>query len=141
MNIQYIKSLLMGVLVKTIPFISYKDTVKTQITIYNRLKKKFPNASENDLLNSLIMSRTRAVPRVDSLGGEFNYYTFLLEKSNKNLQEVVWEIVNYENFESRKQKVHNKFSRMNFSEKDILIMIDQWRKDCKEYINKRINEC
>ena len=140
MNILYIKSLLMGILLKIIPPISYKDTVNTQITIYNRLKKKFPKASENDLLNSLIMSRIKAIPRVNSLSGEFDYYTFLLEKSNKNIQEVIWEIVNYENFESRKQKAYNKFSRMNFSEKDILIMIDRWKKDCQEYIDKRIKQ-
>jgi len=140
MNILQIKNLLMGVLVNLIPSIGYKDTVNTQITIYKRLKKKFPQASKNDLLNFLIISRIKAIPRVDSSSGEFDYYTFLLEKPNKDLREVIWEIVNYENFESRKQKVYDKFSRMNFSEKDILIMIDKWGIDCKEYINKRIRQ-
>ena len=140
MNILYIKSLLMGILLKIIPSISYKDTVNTQITIYNRLKRKFPRASENDLLNSLIMSRIKAIPRVDSLSREYDYYVSFLKKSNKNLQEVIWEIINYENFETRKQKVYNKFSRMNFSEKSIPTMIDQWEGDCKKYIDKRIKQ-
>jgi len=57
-----IKGLICVFLLKIFPSLGYKGTVNTQISVYKRLKKTYPTASENDLLNSLIMSRIESFP-------------------------------------------------------------------------------
>jgi len=48
-----IKLLMSRIVLRIFPSLGPKGVVDTQIAVYKRLKKKFPTASESDLLNSL----------------------------------------------------------------------------------------
>lgn len=52
----------------------YMGVVDTQISIYNRLKKAMPELSENEILNKLILSRIKTLPRIASEEEEYTYY-------------------------------------------------------------------
>ena len=98
-----------GILIKIFPSLGYKGVVDTQIKVYNKLKRKYPKALENDLLNSLIISRIKALPRVTSKKEEeYNHYESLLNNPDKTLEYVIWEIVNYEYLESRRAFLEKK---------------------------------
>lgn len=92
------------------PLLGYKGVVNTQIKIYRKLKKKFPQAPENDLLNSLIVSRMKAWPKISSQDEEAIHYKLVLENPDKTLEDVIWEIVFYENIKSRTDELLKKES-------------------------------
>lgn len=83
----------------------YMGLVDTQISIYNRLKKAMPELSENEILNKLILSRIKTLPRIASEEEEYTYYKSLLQNPLKDLELVILHIVNYEFIESRKEKI------------------------------------
>ncbi len=105
-----IKGLLRAFLLKIFPSLGYKSTVDTQISAYNLLKRKFPEERENDLLNTLIMSRIEVPPRVASKQEEHTYYEPLLENPDKTLEDVIWAIVKYEYILSREEHLFNQLS-------------------------------
>lgn len=83
----------------------YMGVVDTQISIYNRLKKAMPELSENEILNKLILSRIKTLPRIASEEEEYTYYISLLQNPLKDLELVILHIVNYKSIESRKEKI------------------------------------
>ena len=74
----------------------YMSVVDTQINVYKRFRRRYPNKTENQLLNQLIESRIKSPPRFTSKEEENAHYSSLLDNSNKNLEQVIWEIVRYE---------------------------------------------
>ncbi len=132
MNILYItKGIIGGFLLKIFPSWGPKGVIDTQIIVYNRLKRKFPKTSENDILNSLIMSRVKASPRVASLQNEYIHYELLLQNPDKTLEDVIWEIINYEYFESRKDYLKKKIPSKTLIEA---------RLEAKQYIKNKVTK-
>jgi len=84
--------------------IGYKSVVDTQINIYNKLKKKYPNLSEQEVLNKLIKSRISSALTRKGKEKECLYYNNLenLFNKEKDLEEVILKIVRYEYILSRK---------------------------------------
>lgn len=133
MNIFYtIIGILKAILLKIFPSFGYKGVVDTQICIYNKLKKKIPGISENELLNRLIISRIKAPPRVASRKEEYAHYEPLLNNPNKALKDVIWKIVFYEYFESRTDKCLMK----KVPPESIVDALSE----AKEYIKERVNK-
>jgi len=106
--------LFQGILTGIFPSLGYKGVVDTQIAVYNKIKRKYSKASENDLLNSLIISRVKAPPRVASKEEEYAHYKPVLCNPNKTLEDVIWEIVNYEYIESRRDFIEKKICFEDF---------------------------
>ena len=100
-----------GILIKLFPPLSYKGVVDTQIKVYNKLKRKYPKASENDLLNSLIISRIKAPPRIAPKEEEYTHYESLLNNPNKTLEDVILAIFEYEYIRDAAERVRNRFQR------------------------------
>ena len=143
MNILHItKGLINAFLLKIFPSLGPKGVVDTQISVYNRLKRKFPTASENDILNSLVMSRVKAPPRVAPLQEEYVHYKLLLQNLDKTLEDVIWAIVEYEYILSREKDIFNQFSKMSFSPTFVLAEMNdekvRWRRYIKENIKENI---
>ena len=124
--------LFLGILIKLFPSLDYKGVVHTQIKVYNKLKGKYPKALENDLLNSLIISRIKAPPGVASKEKEYAHYKPILDDLNKTLEDVIWEIIFYENFKSRT----NEFLKKKIAPKEITMRILEIRQYIKESVDK-----
>ena len=118
----------------------YKSVINTQISVYNRLKKRAPQMPENELLNHLIISRVEAPPRVTSKEEEYAYYTPLLENPNKTLQEVIWVIVEYEYIVSDQESIFNRLSKIGFSQRKILTAIDCQKAEMRAYLKESIEK-
>lgn len=129
---------------KLFPFLTYKSVINTQIAIYNRLKRREPGMSENDLLNHLIISRIEAPPRVTSKEEEYTHYKPLLENPNKTLVDVILAIVEYENILSRSEYVFNRLSKMGLSPLEALAEIENFKgqvaEDISESIKKKVKK-
>jgi len=82
----------------------YRDVIRTQVSIYNTLKKHKPSMPENELLNEVIISRMRALPRIGTKEEEQDYYAQILERQDKTLEDVIWAIIDYEFILSRAQE-------------------------------------
>jgi len=121
-----------GILIKIFPSLGYKGVVDTQVKIYNKLKRKYPKALENDLLNSLIISRVKAPPRVASKEEEYKHYEPLLNNPEKTLEDVIWEIIFYENLKSRTNELLEK----KIPPGEMMSWISEVRKYIKESVNK-----
>jgi len=120
-----------GILIYLFSSLGYKGVVDTQIEVYNKLKRKYPKALENDLLNSLIISRIKTPPRVASKEQEYAHYKPVLDDPNKTLEDVIWKIVNYEYLESRKD-----FLKKRISPEILIREITEAKQYIKESINK-----
>jgi len=110
----------------------YMGVVDTQISIYNRMKKAMPELSENDILNKLILSRIKASLGIVSKEEEYAHYEPLLDNSNKTLEDVIWEIIFYENLKSRT----NELLKKKIPPKEMTMWILKVRQYIKESINK-----
>jgi len=132
--------LVTGGLAKLFPSLSYKGTVDTQITIYNRLKRMAPGMTENELLNKLIMSRIRAPLGPAPKDVEYTYYAPLLHNSYKTLEEVILAIVEYEHIVSREREIHERLSRIGYSELGILAKKEEQTREMRSYIQERIRK-
>ena len=116
MNVlQVIIGLMQPLLFKLFPFFTYKSVINRQIKIYKRLKKKYPDVKENEILNYLLILRIEAPPRIVSKEVEYDYYKEMLEKKDKSLKDVIFEIIVFENIISRMQSILIKFSRMGLT--------------------------
>lgn len=131
-----IKSLIGGLLVKIFPSLGPKGVVDTQIAVYKRLKKKFPTASENDLLNSLIMSRIKTPLSPSTTQEEYVHYEALLQDPNKTLKDVVWAIVEYEYLLSRGEELHHQLAEIGVEPLVVAEELEKWLK----YVDERIKE-
>jgi len=135
-----IKGLVWAFLLKIFPSLGYKGTVDTQISVYNRLKRKFPAECENDLLNTLIMSRIEAPPRVATKQEEYTHYEPILQNPDKTLEDVIWGIVEYEYILSREEHLLSRLSRRGFSQADALVGINEQKAEPRRYIRESIQE-
>ena len=135
-----VKGSLLGFLVKIFPSLGYKGVINTQINVYNRLRKRAPEMSENDLLNRLIISRIEAPPRVASKEEEYERYRPLLENPDKALEDVIWAIVEYEHILSREEHIFNQLSKMGLSEPEILTAIDDQKAEMRAYVKESIEK-
>ncbi len=135
-----IKGLLRAFLLKIFPSLGYKGTVDTQIFAYNLLKMKFPAECEDDLLNTLIMSRIEAPPRVAPKQEEYTHYEPLLENPDKTLEDVIWAIVEYEYILSREEHLFNQLSKMYSSPAEMLADVNILNSKFRRYIKESIKE-
>lgn len=131
-----IAALLKGLLLKIFPSLGPKGVVDTQIAVYERLKKKFPTASENDLLNSLIMSRIGAPLSPTTSQEEYAHYEALLQDPNKTLKDVIWAIVQYECLLSRGEELHHQLAEIGAEPSVVAEELEKWI----EYLNERVKE-
>ena len=132
--------IIQALMLKIFPFIGYRGVINTQISIYNRLKKRAPEMPENELLNSLITSRMKAWPKVSS--EEEYYYTELLGNPDKTLEDVIWTIVGYEYIQSRVGELFTQGYKMGLSTREIGIQVEgfkaQIKSEIKESIKKKV---
>jgi len=93
--------------------LGYKSLINTQIEVYDKLKKQHLEASESDLLNLLIISRTfsRSLPNV-TFTEESLRYKPILDNPDKTLEDVIWAIAKYEYFESKYAQSRNQKYKM-----------------------------
>lgn len=129
-------ALLKGLLLRVFPSMGPKGVINTQIAVYQRLKRKFPTASENDLLNSLIISRLNAPFSPSTSQEECAHYEPILQDSNKTLEDVIWAIVEYEHILSREEKLNRELSKIGASPAAIVEELEKWR----QYIKERVAE-
>lgn len=132
--------LVTGGLAKVFPSLTYKGTVDTQISTYNRLKGMAPETAENEVLNKLIMSRIRAPLGPAPKNVEYVHYAPLLHNSHKTLEEVILAIVEYECIVSREREIHDRLSRMGYSELGILAKKEEQTREMRSYIQDRIRK-
>ena len=138
---QIVIGLINGLLVKLFPFLSHKGVINTQISIYNKLRRYAPEAPENDILNKIILSRIKSMPRVASKEEEYKHYELLLGDCNKTLHQVIYAIVEYEYILSRPEDISKQFDKMGVSESYALTALADFEntinQDIAESINKR----
>ncbi|HUS46431.1 MAG TPA: hypothetical protein VM219_10480 [Phycisphaerae bacterium] len=134
--LRMLKRLFWGLLIKLFPSLGPKGVIDTQITVYKRLKAKFPYADENDILNSLILSRVNAPLSPSSTSEELAHYETLLESTDKTLEDVIWTIVEYEYLLSRGPELHRELAEVGAKPTDVAEEIAEWHR----YIKERVAE-
>ena len=146
MKKSYILNILMElpkvIITKISPLFSYKGTINTQINLYKKLKKLHPEASENELLNHLLISRIESWPRRAPKEVEYAHYTPLLSNTNKRLEDVIWAIIEWECILSREEYVFNRLSKMGLSPWQVSEEVERFRwrviGDIEESIGKKL---
>jgi len=127
---------LKGLLLKIFPSFGPKGLIDTQISVYKRLKKMSPYAAENDILNSLIMSRINAPLSPSTSYEEKSYYKSILQDSNKKLEEVIWAMFEYENILSREAELNLQLQKINAQPVEIEQEYQKWKKYIMECVAK-----
>lgn len=124
----------------------YQGVIDTQISIYNRLRKKSA-MSESERLNYIITSRMRAMPKVSSdEDNEYQKHNYkeMIEDTGKTLEDVILAIVVYEFIQSRRVELFSRGYKLGLSTEDILKKIGElWEKielDIKESISKKVKQ-
>ncbi len=110
----------------------YMGVVDTQISIYNRLKKAIPELSENEILNKLLLSRIKTLPRIALKEEEQAHYKPLLDNSNKTLEDVIWEIIFFEYLKNRTNELLKKKTPPE--------AITTWISEVRQYIKERTSK-
>ncbi|GAH28803.1 unnamed protein product [marine sediment metagenome] len=127
---------LKGLLLKIFPSFGPKGLIDTQISVYKRLKKKFPKAAENDIINSLIMSRINAPLSPSTKHEERLHYESILQNTNKKLEDVIWAIFEYENVLSREAELNLQLQKINAQPVEIEQEYQRWKKYIMECVEK-----
>lgn len=127
---------LKGLLLKIFPSFGPKGLIDTQISVYKRLKKKFPKAAENDIINSLIMSRINTPLSPSTKHEERLHYESILQNTNKKLEDVIWEIFEYENVLSREAELNLQLQKINAQPAEIEQEYQKWKKYIMECVEK-----
>jgi len=127
---------LKGLLLKIFPSFGPKGLIDTQISVYKRIKKKLPYASENDILNSLIMSRINTPLSPSTKHEERLHYESILQNTNKKLEDVIWAMFEYENIISRKAELDLQLQKINAQPAEITQEYQKWKKYIKERTSK-----
>lgn len=138
-------SFMKGIFKKLSSWASYQGVIDTQINIYNKLKKRSPNMSENECLNYIITSRMKSTPKIGSVDDQqYQEYKYkqLIENNDKTLRDVIWEIVVYEFIQSRRVEIFSRGYKLGLSTEDIFKNIsdlqDKIHRDVEESINKKV---
>jgi hypothetical protein len=136
-----------GLLLKLFPSLGPKGVISTQISIYKKLKKKYPTTPEDDILNTLIISRIKSPLSPSNSQEESLYYKNILEDSNKKLEDVIWAIVDYEyiisrfgNYQNLKDFLLRKMAKYNYSPEHIQEYIEDEKNEWLHYIRKKIKD-
>jgi hypothetical protein len=127
---------LKGLLLKIFPSFGPKGLIDTQISVYKRIKKKLPYASENDILNSLIMSRINTPLSPSTKHEERLHYESILQNTNKKLEDVIWAMFEYENIISRKAELDLQLQKIDAQPAEITQEYQKWKKYIKERTSK-----
>ncbi|MBA7590208.1 hypothetical protein ES708_32316 [subsurface metagenome] len=127
---------LKGLLLKIFPSFGPKGLIDTQISVYRRLKKKFPKAAENDILNSLIMSRINTPLSPSTKHEERLHYDSILKNTNKKLEDVIWSMFEYENVFSREAELNLQLQKINAQPAEIAQEYQKWKKYIMECVEK-----
>jgi len=127
---------LKGLLLKIFPSFGPKGLIDTQISVYKRIKKKLPYASENDILNSLIMSRVNTPLSPSTKHEERLHYESILQNTNKKLEDVIWAMFEYENIISRKAELDLQLQKIDAQPAEITQEYQKWKKYIKERTSK-----
>jgi len=134
-----------GLLLKLFPSLGPKGVINTQIAVYKKLKKKYPTASEDDILNSLIMYRVKSPLSPTSSQEEINHYDKILKNNNKTLEDVIWAIIEYEyilsrfvNYQKLREILSAKLSKFNWTPEKIQEEIDKEKDDWIQYIQEKV---
>ena len=118
--------LLTGWLTRLFPSTGPKGVIDTQITMYKRLKAKFPSADENDILKSLIRSRVNAPMSPSAKSEELAHYESLLQSKSKTLEDVIGAIVEYEYILSHGEELHKQLADIGAPSIDVAEEIEKW---------------
>lgn len=118
------------------PSFGPKRMIDTQIQVYKRFKREYPNETENDILNDLIASRIPAPKEPSSRENEVAHYQPLIEKNNKTLEEVIWSIFEYEYMSSRREEPFRNLAKKDVQPPEYL----GWQQEMQGYIQKRVNK-
>ena len=127
---------LKGLLLKIFPSFGPKGLIDTQISVYKRLKKKFPKAAENDIINSLIMSRINTPLSPSTKHEERLHYDSILHNTNKKLEDVIWAMFEYENVLSREAELNLQLQKINAQPAEIEQEYQKWKKYIMECVEK-----
>ncbi len=138
-------SIIKSISKKLFGWAGHQGVINTQIGIYNRLRKKAPDMSGNEILNYIINSRMRAVPKVGSEEDrEYQEYKYqeMIKNNHKTLEDVILEIVGYEFIQSRRVELFSRGYNMGLSTEDIFKKISKFQEqiefDIKESIRKKV---
>jgi len=134
--VRMFKAFFGGLLLKLFPSMGPRGVIDTQITVYKRLKKKFPAANENDILNSLIMSRIKAPLSPTSRSEEYVHYEALLHSPNKTIEDVIWAIVEYEYILSREHDLHRELGEIGAEPAEVVGEFEAWQSYIKERVRR-----
>lgn len=137
--LKIILAVLKGLILRVFPSMGPRSVIDTQITVYRRLKNKFTTASENDILNSLIMSRINAPMSPSTTSEESIHYEPLLQNPNKTLEDVIWAIVEYEYILSRGEQLHQELAGIGAQPSAIAEELQEWRNYIKESIKENVS--
>ncbi|MFC2022261.1 hypothetical protein ACFLTR_03545 [Chloroflexota bacterium] len=96
---------------------NYQSVINTQINLYNIRRRRMPELSEDEVLNKLISSRIRALPKAGS--DEKEYYEPLLGNPNKSLEDVIYAMIHYEYILSRASEAITKGQEMGLTSDQI----------------------
>lgn len=127
---------LKGLLLKIFPSFGPKGLIDTQISVYKRLKKMSPYAAENDILNSLIMSRINAPLSPSTKHEERLHYKSILQNTNKKLEDVIWAMFEYEHILSREAELNLQLHKINAQPADIAQELQKWKKYIMESVER-----
>ena len=140
-------NLVKGLLLKLFPSLGPKGVVNTQIAIYKKLKRKYPTASEDDILNSLIMSRIKSPLSPTTSQKEIDHYGMIFKNTNKTLEDVIWTIVEYEyilsrfgNYQNLKEDLSVKLSKINYTPEKVQEDINKEKDDWRQYIKEKVQD-
>ena len=125
-----------GLLLKIFPSFGPKGLIDTQISIYKRMKKMSPYAAENDILNSLIMSRINTPLSPSTKHEECLHYDPILQNTNKKLEDVIWAMFEYENVLSREAELNLQLQKINAQPAEIEQEYQKWKKYIMECVKK-----
>lgn len=95
----------------------FKSVIRTQIHIYKNLRKKFPNESEENILNILLSTRmkTSSILPQFPLKKQMAFYKEILEQTHKTIADVIYVIVMYEYVYSREEWIIGNASKKELS--------------------------
>jgi len=126
----------MNMFLKILSKLGYKAVINTQIEVYNKFKKQYPEVSENDLLNLLIVSRTVTPVRLPGVSflEEKTHYQPILDNPNKTLEHVIWAIAKYEYFES--EYAHARIQKHKMPD----WFLGEMKQKIQDYIKKMIKK-
>ncbi len=115
------------------------SVINNQIIAYQRLKKKKPDVAEDDILNSLIMSRVNDDSLNPSAKPEASaHYETILKNKNKTVEDAIFAIVEYEYILSRRGQLLKDLAAVGAGPAEITEELERWRNYIRKSVKKHI---